>query len=110
MIKWLKREFFDWFAGFKNFIQGLDCCELCGNEQADSICVGCDKRICCMCDSGYYSDVELCTNCRANLTPEEEAQDREEEANSLKHDCTCPAACDLSEEEHAYITKYASKE
>jgi hypothetical protein len=44
MIKWLKREFFGWFAGFKDYISGLDSCELCGNEQADNICVGCERR------------------------------------------------------------------
>ena len=69
MIKWLKREFFGWFAGFKDYISGLDSCELCGNEQADNICVGCDRRICCMCNSGYYEDAELCTDCRAKITP-----------------------------------------
>ena len=76
MIKWLKREFFGWFAGFKDYISGLDSCELCGNEWTDSICSGCNKRICCMCESGYYADESLCHRCRHDITPEEEEEDR----------------------------------
>jgi hypothetical protein len=29
-----------------------------------------------MCDSGYYTDAELCTECRKDITPEEEEEDR----------------------------------
>jgi hypothetical protein len=110
MWKYLKREFFGWFAGFKDYISGLDSCELCGNEQADNICVGCDRRICCMCNSGYYEDAELCTDCRAKITPEEEEEDRKESANYLAVDCTCPNACELSDDEHEFVRKYAVKE
>jgi len=76
MIKWLKREFFGWWSGFREWVNAKDSCELCGNEHTDYICVGCDRRICCMCDSGYYTDAELCTECRKDITPEEEEEDR----------------------------------
>ena len=116
MWKFLKREFFGWFSGFKDYIRGLDSCELCGNEIADNICVGCDRRICDMCESGYYQDVTLCTSCRAEITPEEEAYDLRESANSLAEECTCPAewngvsSCELSRDEHEFVRKYAVKE
>jgi hypothetical protein len=29
-----------------------------------------------MCNSGYYSDAELCRKCRKDITPEEEEEDR----------------------------------
>lgn len=71
-----KHKFFEFWQGFRHWIDEMDACEVCGNEKADYICVGCDKRICCMCDSGYYSDAEICRPCRAQITPEEEAEDR----------------------------------
>jgi hypothetical protein len=116
MIKWLKREFFGWFAGFKDYISGLDSCELCGNEWTDSTCSGCNKRICCMCESGYYEDESLCKRCRHDITPEEEEEDRRDAANSLAEECTCPAewngvsSCELSRDEHEFVRKYAVKE
>jgi hypothetical protein len=110
MWKFLKREFFSWWPSFRDWVNAKDSCELCGNEIADNICVGCDRRICDMCNSGYYADAELCTNCRANLTPEEEAEDRKEAANSLAEECTCPNPCELSEDEHEFTKKYAVKE
>jgi hypothetical protein len=55
-----------------------DLCEVCKANESDSICVGCQRRICCECDSRYYYDVELCKRCRADITPEEEEQDRRE--------------------------------
>lgn len=67
MIKWLKREFFGWFAGFKDYISGLDSCELCGNEQADNICVGCERRICYMCNSGQIENDTLCYECHEDV-------------------------------------------
>jgi hypothetical protein len=76
MWKKLKREFFYRWRGFSNWINEQDACEICGNEQAQDICVGCDRRICYMCNSGYYEDAELCTSCRKDITPEEEAEDR----------------------------------
>ena len=116
MIKWLRREFFGWFAGFKDYISGLDSCELCGNEQSHYICVGCERRICYMCNSGYYTDAELCQVCRTNITPEEEEEDRRDAANSLAEECTCPAewngvsSCELSRDGHEFVRKYAVKE
>jgi ribosome-binding protein aMBF1 (putative translation factor) len=76
MWKFLKREFFDWWTGFRDWVNAKDSCELCGNEIADNICVGCDRRICDMCNSGYYEDAELCQACRHDITPEEEEEDR----------------------------------
>jgi len=119
MIKWLKREFFGWWPSFRDWVNAKDSCEICGNEIADNICVGCDRRICGMCESGYYSDESLCTECRKDITPEELEEDRKDAANSLAEECTCPktawlgsepndSTCELSEEEHEYISKYAS--
>ena len=115
----------DWlreiWRGFSEWVSNKDSCELCGNEQADNICVGCDRRICCMCVSGYYEDESLCKRCRHDITPEELAEDQKEAANSLAEQCTCPktawtgsepndSTCELDEEDHAYIAKYAVKE
>jgi len=76
MFKYLKRSFFGWFSGFRDYINGLDSCERCGNEWTDYTCVGCERRICCMCESGYYEDANLCSSCRHDITPEEEEEDR----------------------------------
>lgn len=80
MRKWVKRIFFEWWRGFSEWVNEKDACELCGNEKSDYVCVGCLKRICCMCESGYYSDAELCDSCRDEITPEEEAEDRKLQA------------------------------
>ncbi len=50
-------------------------CELCHEEPADYTCVSCEKDICAGCESGYYSDEDLCRECRAAISPEEEAED-----------------------------------
>ena len=76
MWKDIRRSFFSWWSGFRDWIDGLDACEICGNEMSNYICAGCEKRICCMCESGYYSDENLCTECRKEITPEEEEKDR----------------------------------
>jgi hypothetical protein len=97
----------------------MDACECCGNEQSDYACCGCDKRICGMCESGYYSDEILCMACRHDITPEEEAQGRQYTANEMANQCTCPktawtgsepndSTCELDESEHEFIRKYAS--
>ena len=83
ILNYLKREFFGWWKGFSEWVTAQDYCELCGNEQADYLCVGCDRRICMMCDSGYYGDANLCKNCRKDITPEEEAEDIKNTANDL---------------------------
>jgi hypothetical protein len=83
-----KRWFFGWWGGFADWVNGKDACELCGNEKADYICVGCEKRICCMCNSGYYEDAELCRECRKDITPEEEAEDRRLALESEEEDAT----------------------
>ena len=76
MWKDIRRSFFSWWSGFRDWIDGLDACEICGNEMSNYICAGCEKRICCMCNSGYYEDAELCMDCRKEITPEEEEKDR----------------------------------
>jgi hypothetical protein len=82
----LRNYFWDWWQGFRDWIDGKDACELCGNEKADYICVGCEKRICCMCNSGYYEDAELCRECRKDITPEEEEQDRRDAIENEEDD------------------------
>jgi hypothetical protein len=110
MWNYIKREFFGWWKGFIEWVTAQDTCELCGNEKADYLCVGCERRICMMCNSGYYADAELCKACRKEITPEEEAEDRKDAANDLKEQCTCPNACELTDDEHEYIGKYADKQ
>jgi hypothetical protein len=53
-----------------------DTCEVCQKFTADRECIGCDRRYCHDCESGYYEDADLCTLCRADITPEQEAEDR----------------------------------
>jgi hypothetical protein len=54
-------------------------CTLCHEEPADTSCVACEKEICYACDSGYYSDENLCKDCFAHMTPEEIESDRIEQ-------------------------------
>lgn len=73
-----------WFLGtIYRFEKALGCwitehdlCELCHSETVGEVCIGCQARICYLCDSGYYSDENLCNKCRKEITPEEEAEDR----------------------------------
>jgi len=78
MITKLRRWFFEKLENLNRWREAHDLCEVCKEETKDYICVGCDRRICCGCDSGYYEDAELCTLCRKDITPEEEADDRRE--------------------------------
>lgn len=110
MFKRLRRWFYGKIADIAYWLGTKDVCELCGEDIADGGCVGCERRICMNCDSGYYDDETLCTDCRAKITPEEEESDRQEQANFLKTECTCPSACELSSEEHEFVSQYASKE
>lgn len=109
MITRLKRWFFGKLDSVGNWLIQHDICEICHEETVDLTCVGCKRRICINCDSGYYADETLCTDCRKDITPEEEAADRADDANSLAGDCHCPGACELSPEEHEYIAKYATE-
>jgi len=45
-------------------------------------CVGCGHFICYGCDSMFYEDENLCVECRATITPEEEAELAREQAES----------------------------
>jgi hypothetical protein len=121
MFKRLRRWFYGKIADIAYWLGTKDVCELCGDDIADGGCVGCEKRICMNCDSGYYDDETLCKDCRAKITPEEEESDRVEMANFLKTECTCPkqfytgsepndSTCELSDDEHDHIRQYASKE
>ena len=110
MIKDMKRILWDWWEGFRDWVNAMDSCELCGNEQSDYMCVGCQRRICAMCESGYYADENLCSECRKNISPEEEAEDKKEAADDLAKECSCPAVCELDEDQHAFIAKYGVKE
>jgi hypothetical protein len=113
MLSKLKRRLFDFIKRLNCYREENDLCELCHEETADYICVGCDRQICGACDSAYYRDAELCTDCRAKITPEEEEQDRRESAESLAEECTCGTGgrpCDLSDEEHEFLRKYAHTE
>lgn len=85
-------------------------CQICEEEPTDCLCVSCHKFVCCECTSGYYADADLCIECRAKITPEEEEEDRMESAAMLAEDCTCGTGgrpCELSDEEHEFIHKYA---
>jgi hypothetical protein len=79
---WLKirRWYFARLSNLAYWLGRQDVCELCGEEIADGSCVGCERSICMNCDSRYYEDEVLCTACRKDITPEEEAADREEMA------------------------------
>ena len=80
MIIRLRRWFFATVANLAYRLGKLDICEVCEEEIADGPCVGCGRRICMNCNSGYYEDEELCTLCRKDITPEEEGADRKLEA------------------------------
>ena len=102
LIEWAKR--------IKRLADLYDLCEVCYEDGADYICVGCDRHICGICTSDYYRDAELCIKCRAEITPEEEDNDRRESAQTLAEECTCGTGgrpCDLSDEEHEFLKKYA---
>ena len=101
-------------------IKQLDKCELCKTNEVMSTCIGCNKRICYECESGYYADVELCNECRKEITPEEYADDCRGKAEELAEECTCPeklwtgseindSTCELTEEEHQFIAKWKTK-
>ena len=75
MFTKLRRWFFTRMRRIGYWIGEHDLCEICHEEQVMNTCIGCERRICCMCDSGYYEDAELCTICRSQITPEEEAED-----------------------------------
>ena len=109
----VKRCLIEWAKKIKRLADSYDKCEVCHEEDAEYICVGCDKHICGACESGYYADEDLCKQCRFKITPEEEEADRKECAESLAEECTCGTVgrpCELSDEEHAFMKKYASLE
>ena len=121
MFARLRRWLFSFIERVNHWNVDHDLCELCDTDESQTNCITCGKRICYGCDSRYYDDVELCTECRKNITPKEEEDDRIDHANGLAEQCTCPktmwtgsdlndSTCELSEEEHEYIKKYAVNE
>jgi hypothetical protein len=109
----IKRCLINFTKRLSRFAQMYDKCEICKEEDADYICVGCDRHICGACDSGYYADVEFCKQCRSKITPEEEEADRKECAESLAEECTCGTGgrpCELGDEKHEFLKKYAPVE
>lgn len=111
-----------------NFIESLnawrrqhDLCEVCNENPVETRCYeGCGKRICENCESYYYTDATICVECRDQITPEQETEERQEVITSLAEDCICEvkegfngeknliinSTCDLSEEEHDAIAEY----
>lgn len=59
-----------------------------------------------MCESGYYADESLCSECRKEITPEEYAEDCKGKAEELAEECKCPYPCDLTQYEHTFIKTY----
>ncbi len=86
MTRRIKRWLFGKLAILNRWREAHDLCEICHEEQACSICVGCEQRICCECTSGYYADEDLCLACRAQITPEEEEADRLEQIQADMED------------------------
>jgi hypothetical protein len=78
MKKWFNHvlQGFYWWLECK--ASNLSQCELCHEETIARQCIGCKAYICYGCDSMYYEDETLCAECRATITPEQEAQDRAE--------------------------------
>ncbi len=80
MLAKLKRWFFRFIDKVSCYFGQYDLCEICHVQRTDNTCIGCDRRICQECTTGYYIDEDLCAICRASITPEEEAEDQREQA------------------------------
>jgi hypothetical protein len=76
----IMRTFFRSLDQINYFFGPYDLCEICHDQRSDNICIGCERRICYQCTTGYYVDGDLCTICRASITPEEEAEDQRDQA------------------------------
>lgn len=79
MFTRLRRWLFEKANSLRDWINSFDICELCHEEVVDLSCVGCKRRICMDCESGYYEDESLCKKCRSDITPEDEEQDRKDQ-------------------------------
>lgn len=80
MLTRLRRWLFSFIERVHHWKVDHDLCELCRKDESQTNCISCNRRICYGCDSHYYEDVELCVECRKDITPEEEEQDRKEQA------------------------------
>jgi hypothetical protein len=76
-LRYLYWHLHDWISSVALWLDVHDVCEVCKKESAANVCIGCDRRICFECNSGYYEDETLCMECRKEITPEEEAEDRQ---------------------------------
>lgn len=63
-----------------------DICEVCHDVKVETTCESCERRMCYECTSNYYNDVDICSVCRAQITPEEEEADRKETAQATAED------------------------
>jgi hypothetical protein len=83
----LKRWFYAWLEVLIDrasyWQSNHDLCEICHVGTADRVCIGCERRIDYECESGYCSDVDLCSICRAEITPEQEAEALREAADRI---------------------------
>ena len=74
----VRRWFFGWLEVFidraSHWQNDHDICELCKEEVTSLICIGCERRHCHECTSGFYEDVDQCNLCRNDISPEEEAE------------------------------------
>lgn len=76
MFTRIRRWGFTKLDRLNNWREAHDLCEICKESYVGYTCVGCGRRICVDCESGYYADEDLCDLCRRDITPEEEAKDR----------------------------------
>ena len=71
------------------------------------------NTVCSGCNSGYYSDEDLCRECRSEITPEEERIGTgKESAETLAEQCACNVPgilCELTDEDHRFIEKIRTK-
>ena len=68
---------------------------MCHDVKVETTCESCERRMCYECTSNYYNDVDICSVCRAQITPEEEEADRKETAQATAEDnglTTCAKA------------------
>src|SRR5580692_11251402 len=75
IMRWIYWKLDNFRCELNMWLDEHDLCEVCRDEPAANECIGCGQRVGFECNSFYYEDETLCTECRATITPEEEAQD-----------------------------------
>jgi hypothetical protein len=73
-MNWLRHKLQGIYVRLIDWLQEHSRCEICHEEQVAHLCIGCGRYICYGCDSMFYEDENLCIECRATITPEEEAE------------------------------------